>query len=258
MREFWDYWEVDWDTTKRNLAQMLLSRTTMRAIASALGKQEQDVKRWLNGTNPLPLPFLIVCCKFLRIDILDVLVYEGKNVGFSKEKILEEVMIAKINEDVPIIEAEAEWGPEENSAAQIVFTTLVNEYLEQRNGLRSLYDFLVYLPLFPTSALKEAIYRIQGNFGQRAYIEEQLKKLYRSIAYSPSKNYADDVSYFAFSYPSIDNIIQSGEHFCKEKMDEFEAWRKDPISETENVAYELAVKEYIKKLEKLERLEESI
>lgn len=244
------YFEIDWPATKHNLKSMLYERTTEAALAKALHVEGRTIRYWLDGETDLHISRLIVFAKFLDVDLLDILITKGQHNHLTRDEVLDS--IHNLRPDDCSAEAESD----HSSAADFISTVLMNEYSSQKTALRKLNDFLVYFPLFNPLVLKDIVYRMQGNFNQRTYLQSQLQRLYECIPDSPAKRYADSFCYYTLTSPSVYHIKQSSEkELFKQKLVDFEAWRGASSTQDEYADYKRAVRIFLKRLTTFEQLE---
>ena len=141
--------------------------------------------------------------------------------------------------------------------ADIVSSMLLDKSSLTNTILRDLRRFLLYLPLVGILDLRDFLWRIQGNLHTRGeeYLQCQLQILYDSIAESPAKRYADSISYYGLSCPSVYNISEAKAGLAPQKLLEYKDWVVSPNTKADCAAYKQAIHTLITRLDTLQQLE---
>lgn len=171
-------YEVNWKKTIENITFRLCGKAHANGFAEAFCICEKAVQNKLSPTNKAKLNIseLAILARFLRCDIMDLLVFEDDQYLRPYEELLTLT------------------GPVEHGTAEEVNETVqFYEKLDEQYEIRDVYELLLYLPLINENTLRDVVYRCYGNLAEsgREYVKKQLSYLYHTITTSPEKEYAD-------------------------------------------------------------------
>ena len=133
---------------------------------------------------------------------------------------------------------------------------ILNEYQRQNTKIRSLNEFLLYLPLCEPYSLADVLFRINGNLkNNQEYIEDQFNYLYKRIPDSPAKTYADQCRYFYLNPPSVYEIHEETKDLYKvRKYDEYVVWQRDKVTRDAALDYEKRYSRFLKRMTMVESI----
>lgn len=170
-------YEVNWQKTIENITFRLCGKAHANGFAEAFCICEKAVQNKLNPTNKAKLNIseLAILARFLRCDIMDLLVFEDDQYLCPHEELLTLT------------------GPvEHGTAEEVIETVQFYEKLDEQYEIRDVYELLLYLPLINEKILRDVVYRCYGNLAEnREYVKKQLSYLYHTITNCPEKEYAD-------------------------------------------------------------------
>lgn len=103
-----------------------------------------------------------------------------------------------------------------------------NTACAQSDKIRSLNEFLVYLPIYQPVVLSDVLNRILDNLPDAPqYVSAQLTRLYQHIPDSPAREYADQYCYFHFEAPTVSDMREGEQDaLAVQKWNAYLAWCK--------------------------------
>jgi transcriptional regulator with XRE-family HTH domain len=265
MKDFMDYFSIDWIRTGDNIRSQIYSmtgfstnsieRSPVKTIAVALHKTERTVFSWLNGSRRPSVDDLLLLSKFFNVSIDALIAINGANNETSAQSLFEKY--SEGNREPTNDEDELE---REFAATVLLFEVLNNEY-----PIKTLEDLILYLPLFRRDDFDDILCRFQGSVygNSKDYVREKLKYCYERIENLPAKGFADKERKYMSEEPTVYGVTEKTRDVAR--LDKFAEWKEECLCKTnlirkcargfkvsdywdkENLAYLIALFEYASK-----------
>ena len=252
-----EYFAIDWKATGENLKGLLMKHVTKKMLEELFARSRKTINRYLENPHTIRIEEWIVIAKFLDMDIMSIIVTKGQqkkinvleNYFYEKEEVGQNQDPQKRRKGRP----KKYDGPYKTSQ-DFRDKALYNEYMSRRNEecpVRSVEEFLNYLPLMEPLELSDFMWRIMGNLYDnkgREYLYNQMDRLIENIPASDAKAYADKLKYYCLTKPNAwhtSNCVVNDERE-EAKIKEYIDYLKTEEAKKEASAYSAACKRFAK------------
>ena len=223
-----DRW-IDFSVLRENLNR-ILSDIPPDVIGNFLFVSPETVHSWRYGKRFPETPRLIVLAMLADQDILEF-------IGFRKDALADH---EPADDTESCRRKDWRYETEKDLADALCF--------EQQRGdnkkIKTLEEFLLYLPLIPAEYLQDFLYRTAGE-PTSDYLLQKLEDLYDFIPDCPSRRYADQYKHFFLEEPIISRIPEDTTlPREREKLRQFSEYNDSRTLLEEYRAYLLALKQF--------------
>lgn len=74
MVNIYEYFDIDWEATSKNIKELLLGVVSTETFADFLGVDKRTVKNWMNNRSKPSLANLLLISKFFNLKLFEILV----------------------------------------------------------------------------------------------------------------------------------------------------------------------------------------
>ncbi|MBR4289370.1 MAG: hypothetical protein IKT52_01870 [Oscillospiraceae bacterium] len=242
-----EYFEVDWIATGNKLKGLLRERVSLDALAQWADRDVKTIRNWLKDPSAMGINRLLVLAKFLDMDVVDIVVTKGK---LKDIRACEDIVYAEDATESAVSNLNggrtSKRMPMCNDAQQFAKKVIYNEwsrYMDKPDEdapIKTLREFLLYLPLFDLNELSEFVYRTMGDVcDNMGYVYDRIQCLYAKIGETDAKKYADHMKYFFLTEPDVKRMTDEDMHvfLIQEKYEEYRRYTKSSSYAREQGAY---------------------
>lgn len=223
-----DRW-IDFDVVHENLKR-ILSEIPPDVISRFLFVSPETVHAWRYGKRLPETPRLIVLAMLADQDILEF-------IGFKKDALTEH---EQTDETKNCRRKDWRYETEKDLADAMCF----EQQRAENQKIKTLEEFLLYLPLIPAEYLQDFFYRTAGE-PTPDYLLQKLDDLYDFIPDVPAKQYADQYKYFFLEEPTIPDIPEETPlPKEQEKLQRFSEYNGSRMVQEEHWEYMLSLKQF--------------
>jgi len=223
-----DRW-IDFSVLRENLNR-ILSDIPPDVIGNFLFVSPETVHSWRYGKRFPETPRLIVLAMLADQDILEF-------IGFRKDALADH---EPADDTESCRRKDWRYETEKDLADAICF----GQQREENKKIKTLEEFLLYLPLIPAEYLQDFLYRTAGE-PTSDYLLQKLEDLYDFIPDCPSRRYADQYKHFFLEEPIISRIPEDTTlPREREKLRQFSEYNDSRTLLEEYRAYLLALKQF--------------